>query len=61
MIAGSSDNSKITVFSLFYPQIKREIQNSWERLFDDTILMGSDEKYGNVRELKREWLTDVIR
>ena len=49
------------VISQFYPQIKREIQNSWERLFDDTILMGSDAKYGNVWELKREWLTDVIR
>ena len=49
------------VISQFYPQIKREIQNSWERLFDDTILMGSDAKYGNVWELRREWLTDVIR
>ena len=60
-IKNVKDNDVKAVISQFYPQIKREIQNSWERLFDDTILMGSDAKYGNVWELKREWLTDVIR
>ena len=49
------------VISQFYPHIKREIQDSWSRLFDDTILMGSDAKYGNIWEIKREWLTNVIR
>ena len=60
-IKNVKDNDVKAVISQFYPQIKREIQNSWERLFDDTILMGSDAKYGNVWELRREWLTDVIR
>ena len=38
----------------FYPQIKREIIASWTRLFDDSILLGSDEKYGIIWEVKKE-------
>lgn len=49
------------VISQFYPQIKREIQESWNRLFDDSILMGSDARYGNIWEIRKEWVTDVIR
>jgi hypothetical protein len=40
--------------SQFYPQIKREIIASWTRLFDDSILLGSDEKYGIIWEVKKE-------
>lgn len=45
--------------SQFYPQIKREITKSWSRLFDDTILLGSDIKYGNIWEIKREWVMQI--
>lgn len=45
----------------FYPQIKREIVDSWKRLFDEKIRMGNDLKYGTIWEIKREWLTDVIQ
>lgn len=45
----------------FYPQIKREILESWERLFDPGILMGSDAEYGTIWEIQREWVTNIIR
>lgn len=46
--------------SQFYPHLKREIINSWDRLFDDSIILGNDSKYGNIWEIKKEWLTQVI-
>lgn len=45
----------------FYPQIKREIIDSWDRLFDDTVLFGSAAAYGTVWEVRREWITDIRR
>lgn len=45
--------------SQFYPQIKREIINSWDRLFDENILLGNDLKYGIVWELREEWIETV--
>ena len=47
--------------SQFYPQIKREIIASWSRLFDDSIILGNTNKYGNIWEIKREWVTKTIR
>lgn len=46
--------------SQFYPQIKREIVLSWDRLFDDSIILGNDSKYGNIWEIRKEWVTKVI-
>ena len=46
--------------SQFYPQIKREIIASWDRLFDDTILLGNDLKYGLIWEFREEWVLDVM-
>lgn len=43
----------------FYPEIKREIVDSWDRLFDDRIILGSDAKYGTIWEIRREWVTQV--
>lgn len=43
----------------FYPEIKREIMASWKRLFDDSIQLGNDLCYGNIWEIKREWVTKV--
>ena len=45
----------------FYPEIKREIVKSWDRLFDDSIILGNDSKYGNIWEVRKEWVTDVKR
>ena len=47
--------------SQFYPEIKREIIKSWDRLFDARVDMGNPDCYGNIWEIKREWITDVHR
>lgn len=47
--------------SQFYPDIKRKIIDSWSRLFDDSVILGNDAKYGNIWEVKQEWITQIIR
>lgn len=47
--------------SQFYPQIKREITNSWSRLFDDSIMLDNHGSYGNIWEVKSEWIANIIR
>lgn len=46
--------------SQFYPQIKREITASWDRLFDSSIILGSGAAYGTVWEVRQEWIQKVI-
>lgn len=57
---GVSSDTK-AYMSQFYPQIKRKIIDSWSRLFDDSIILGNDEKYGNIWEVRKEWVTQIIR
>ncbi len=45
----------------FYPEIKREIIQSWDRLFDDSIILGNTNYYGNIWEVKQEWVRRVFR
>ena len=45
----------------FYPEIKREITDSWKRLFDDTVKIGNDLKYGTIWEIRKEWITNIRR
>jgi len=47
--------------SRFYPDIKREIVQSWDRLFDGSIKLGNDYCYGLVWELRREWIVKATR
>lgn len=47
--------------SRFYPQIKMEIQNSWKRLFDDSISMGNNSCYGNIWEVRKEWILGITK
>lgn len=47
------------VMTQFYPEIKREIVNSWKRLFDDSVVVGNDLCYGTIWEIRKEWVTDV--
>ena len=47
--------------SNFYPQIKRKIIDSWNRLFDYSIILGNDKKYGIIWEVRREWVTQIIK
>ena len=46
--------------SSFYPQIKKEIVGSWDRLFDNNVAInGNRMQYGTVWELRKEWVVDV--
>lgn len=54
---GTSDEK--ACMTQFYPQIKREIQASWARLFDDSIQLGSPETYGTIWEVRKEWVRNV--
>lgn len=45
--------------SQFYPQLKKVIISSWDRLFDDSIILGNDSKYGIIWEIRKEWVTQV--
>ena len=45
--------------SQFYPQIKREITDSWQRLFDSTVLLNSNANYGTIWEIRKEWIANA--
>lgn len=47
--------------SQFYPEIKRKIISSWSRLFDDSIIIGNENSYGIIWEVKQEWIKQIIR
>lgn len=44
----------------FYPNIKRKIEQSHDRLFDDTSVLG-ERKVGTIWEIRKEWITKIIR
>ncbi len=46
--------------SNFYPNIKNKIVKSWERLFDDSIIL-SDARVGTLWEIKKEWITKISK
>lgn len=56
---GVSSDTK-AYMSSFYPQIKRKIIDSWSRLFDDSIILGNDNKYGIIWEVRKEWISQII-
>ncbi len=43
----------------FYPHIKNEIIKSWDRLFDDNIVL-SPVKVGTIWEIRKEWIVKII-
>ena len=54
-------NDVEAVMSQFYPELRREITDSWMRLYDDSVVVGNNLKYGNIWEIKKEWVTDIKR
>ena len=42
--------------SRFYPEYRRKIAESWTRLFDPSVTLGSEACYGTTWELRKEWL-----
>ena len=47
--------------STFFPQLKKEIEDSWIRLFDDSVGNKAGLVYGNVWQLKKEWLVKATK
>lgn len=45
----------------FYPALKREIESSWNRLFDDRVQLGDPFCYGLIWEVKKEWIKEISR
>lgn len=45
----------------FYPDIKREIVNSWKRLFDDSVTLGNEECYGLLWEIRKDWIVNIFK
>ena len=61
-LMNSFRQSDATAFqSNFYPQLKKEIMDSWVRLFDENIGDDGGLCYGNVWELKKEWLVKLTK
>lgn len=48
------------VMTQFYPEAKKKIISSWDRLFDESVCLGSRNAYGLVWEVKKEWIQEVI-
>ena len=44
----------------FYPELRQEIEESWLRLFDESIQLGNDLAYGLIWEIREEWIVRVI-
>lgn len=45
----------------FYPQIKAEIIQSWDRLFDDSVRLGNDSAYGTIWEVRKKWIKKITK
>jgi len=43
----------------FYPQLRRKIIDSWDRLFDDTVQLGNDLCYGLIWEVRSQWVRSI--
>lgn len=54
-----TDNAS-AVMTRFYPELRQKIIDSWDRLFDDSIVLGSTSAYGLMWEVKKEWIQDVV-
>lgn len=44
----------------FYPNIKQKIIKSWDRLFDESIIL-SKVRVGTIWELKKEWIVSITQ
>ena len=53
-----TDNAR-AVMTGFYPELRQKIIDSWDRLFDDSVSLGSDNAYGLLWEVRKEWIQNV--
>ncbi len=54
---GIFDQSKI-ILSNFYPQLKTKIIKSWDRLFNEEIVL-SESKQAALWEIRKEWIVSI--
>ena len=60
MLARYSIDDHTAYMTPFYPNIKQEIVRSWDRLFDETIVL-SKMMVGTLWELKKDWIVNVSK
>jgi hypothetical protein len=53
-------NNADAVMTGFYPELRKKIISSWDRLFDDFVDAGGSTSYGIIWEVKKEWIQKVI-
>jgi hypothetical protein len=53
-------NNARAVMTQFYPELKKDIIASWDRLFDEGVALGNNNAYGLVWEVRKEWIQKVI-
>lgn len=54
-----ADNAR-AVMTGFWPELRSRIIGSWDRLFDDSIVLGSTSAYGLMWEVRKEWIQNVV-
>ena len=54
-----TDNAR-AVMTQFYPEIRRKVINSWDRLFEPSSRPGDPGTYGLIWEVKSEWVQRII-
>ena len=54
-----TDNVR-AVMTCFWPQLRKKIIDSWERLFDESISLGGNSAYGLMWEVRKEWIRNVV-
>lgn len=54
-----TDNAR-AVMTQFYPELRRKVIASWDRLFDESIILGSTSAYGLMWEVKKEWIQNAV-
>lgn len=53
-----TDNAH-AVMTEFWPQLRKKIIDSWDRLFDESIRLDGIGTYGLMWEVKKEWIRNV--
>lgn len=48
------------VMTGFWPELRQKIIGSWDRLFDESIVLGSRSAYGLMWEVRKEWMRNVV-
>lgn len=53
-------SDSLAYMSPFFPNIRKKIRKSWNRLFDDSFIL-SPVRVGTIWELRKEWIINIHR